>query len=174
MPSSYVYLILFAVAIVLLILVFDSGAIFPKSSNALRTTVPSNTASNSYASIPTTTVAVINYTTINIEYWYSGPSYITNNGNRTTCTYYNYTTIDSQAQLLNGSQSFIVVLNPSTSGCPITWRAISAVTPGFVVTSVVPSLPYKLPPNSTAQIQLNLKAPAYNFNGPLTIAIYQN
>lgn len=175
MPSTYVYLIVFAIAVVLLILVFGGGAIFPKGSNASKTTTipyssPSGTASTA-ASTTTLLPAVVNYTAINIEYWYDGPSSIPTN---ITCTYSNYTTIDSQSQILNGSASFVVVLNPSTSGCPLTWDAASAITPGFSVTSVVPSLPYTLPPNSTAQIQLTMKTPDYNFDGPLTIAIYQS
>lgn len=48
---------------------------------------------------------------------------------------------------------------------------ISLTTPGFILVSISPSLPYTLSPSSSVKITLTIQAPNSNYNGPLGILL---
>ncbi|MDE1834586.1 MAG: hypothetical protein KGH64_04570, partial [Candidatus Micrarchaeota archaeon] len=84
------------------------------------------------------------------------------------------TYVDGQSATLNGTQPFNLQYAISSSQCPMTIVSANVSTPGFQMNSVVPDLPFTLPPNSNAQFQFNMRAPATDFYGPLTISIHYN
>lgn len=163
METTYIIPIVIVVAIILLVAVlwpFGSHSASKGSSNTVVTTG----SVSSTTSIP----AVVQFYAVNVQYVYTGPLSI----NGTNCTYSSYTYIDnSQGQTLNGSQTFVLTYQPSSTICPMTITNIESNTGGFGLLSTVPAMPLYLPPNSQAQLQINMRAPNINFYGPITITI---
>ena len=103
---------------------------------------------------------------VNVQHVYTGPSEI----NKVNC-YNSYTTVDQVKKILNGSQEFYLYFTPSTNDCPETFRNVTSNTPGFVVVSTNPELPFTIPKQSTFELQVEIRTPSVNFYGPLTITI---
>ncbi len=94
--------------------------------------------------------------------------------NNTSCYENTHTDIVGDSATLNGSEVFDLQFQPNSNQCPLTVINVSSDTPGFTVLSTIPGLPFKLPPSSNFQLQVNMEAPGVSFYGPLTITIYMN
>ncbi|MDE1860593.1 MAG: hypothetical protein KGH72_02635 [Candidatus Micrarchaeota archaeon] len=124
---------------------------------------PTNsTGTTSVATTASTTTAIVNYYAINLEYVYTGPG---------SCNYQSRTQVAYASNVLAGGEEFNYLLQPQSAGCDLTISSVKIETPGFTITSTTPSLPLKLPPYSTADIQINMVAPNEDFLGPLTIQV---
>jgi hypothetical protein len=158
-----------AVVVILLVLVFwpFGGS---NTSHNTSTYLPTSTASAKNGTTTTIVPAKVEFYGINYQWVYSGPA--SQDGN--SCGYSSYTNFVSQTMTLNGSQGFDLVINPSTSSCGFTITSISATTSGFEVTSLEPTLPFDMPANSNAEMQINMVAPDVDYYGPLTLTIQYN
>ena len=166
MDRMYIVIIIGIVAAIFVVFFFLPGS---KSSSKSTTTLPTM-VSPGQTTGPTTTIvpATVDINAVNVEYAYSGPS----QKNGQTCSYQSRTYIDSSdARIVNGSQYFYIKLQPSSGNCAEQFTNVTTSTAGFRVVSVLPQLPYVLPPSSQAEIQIEIETPDVNFYGPLSITL---
>lgn len=156
--------ILIAVIAAIILIYYLSASSHPSSKGATTYTGALSTVAGT-TSIP----AVVQFYDINLQYDFSGAEI----QNGVNCTYTSYAYIDgSQNQIVNGSETFYLHYQISSTMCPMTITGIGINTTGFSLVSTVPTLPLTIPKNSQAQLQLQLKAPNVNFYGPLSVVIY--
>ena len=131
------------------------------SVNSSTTTAPANTITTTTANV------IVQFYTVNVQYIYNGPG----NKNGINCSYTSSTQQNYNSQTLNGSQKFVLQFNPSSGQCPLTFYSASVNTPGFTLSSTIPSMPITIPAYSNLALQLNMVTPSTSFYGPLTVTI---
>ncbi len=157
------------IALVALVIAMLAFVVFGGGNKEQHATAYVPTASQTGSGATTTiTPASVEFYAINYQYVYNGPASV----GGSSCSYSSYTTVDSQTEILNGSQAFDLVLTPSSSQCPMKIESINSSTEGFRFATSDPGLPFYLPPYSNADLQVTMIAPSTNFYGPLTVTIY--
>ncbi len=158
------------IALVALVIAILAFVVFGSGNKDQHATAYVPAAGPSAGSEATTTVtpASVEFYAINYQYVYNGPASV----GGSSCSYSSYTTVDSQTEILNGSQAFDLVLTPSSSQCPMKIESVNSSTAGFRFATSDPGLPFYLPPYSNADLQVTMIAPNTNFYGPLTVTIY--
>lgn len=174
----------------------------PAASNAVSSHTTSQITSTILQGQGSTTVgtnalaaqlATINITAINLEWYYTGPASIQNAvcggadfksepGNYYYSSFYwggGHTGGGAAPPVepaigynTTSNVSFGAVLY-SGKHCSITVTAINTSTPGFNVTMRVPSTPFSIQQNSSAEVLFTVEFPQHNFKGPLSINFYE-
>ncbi|MDE1822751.1 MAG: hypothetical protein KGI00_01735 [Candidatus Micrarchaeota archaeon] len=164
--SIIFYVVLIVVIASIVYLLYDLFS-HPQQKRSTTAQVPAPTSPTGPS--PNPSAANVSFYSLNVQYVYSGPP--TKNG--VQCSYNSYTYVDtSQVQSMNGLAAFYLNLQPSSNDCGLTITNITNYTAGFRVTSVEPTLPIDLPPNSQILLQINMRAPGRSFYGPLTITVH--
>jgi hypothetical protein len=124
---------------------------------------------------PTTTVGP-NYNrtviaNLDILYNYTGPKNSTSN---LPCGETRFSDVQSYVNRLNASATFLLQDTENSHNCQLTISKIVATTPGFKVLTVSPSTPDTIPSNSSTQLVITIRAPPFNYTGPLSLTIDEN
>ena len=135
-------------------------------------TISTSTSTISSANAPTTTMAfnanksaIFN---IDVLYNYTGPSSI----GGVSCLKSSSSKVETYTKVVNASSIFYLYMYETSGRCALTITKISATTKGFRVMSVNPTLPIKLPANSSdVYIIMKVAAPSFNYTGPLSLTI---
>jgi hypothetical protein len=164
---------LFAIIVVIIIgvgfLVLHSKAITPSKGSSSTTT-----NQNLYSNAPTTSIPAPNLNktilqNIDVFFNYTGPASLHNQ----SCGQSKRSTVSSYSNRLNASQTFTIYDTESTGVCALTITKYIAVTPGFKIVSITPTpTPFTIPGNDSSEyVILTIRAPPFNYTGPLSIAV---
>lgn len=109
-----------------------------------------------------------NITAANVKIQYTGPSVV--GGVQCIGTSKAYS-LNERARI-DAYANFTFYFYISSSNCNFTITSIGIDNNGFKLIYVEPPVPYTLPQASQIQESLFIKAPGYNFTGPLSITVY--
>ncbi len=112
---------------------------------------------------PTSTVPTVDVEAVDLSIQYTG----------LTSGYLGPTSQSLNGFITNAGNQYTLVITLSSSATLLTHQInqICIDTPGFILDSISPTLPYSFGPGSTFTITLTITVPSYSYNGVLNIVI---
>ena len=111
---------------------------------------------------------VTNITGVNVKVDYTGPA----QQNGIACSRISTASVQNSRGRFNANENFSYYFYMYSTNCNFTITSVGMDNNGFRILYVQPALPYLLPSYSNIQMSVGVKAPDYNFTGPLSITVY--